>query len=115
MIRNLEQYIRKLIAENKLYTFYKSKDWLNLRQQILNKNHNECYECLKRGKYKRAVTVHHVKEVKIRPDLALSEYYIDENGDKQVNLKPLCKQCHNAEHSRFSPAEKRPQLNKERW
>lgn len=115
MIKNLEKWIRELIAEDKLYKFYKSREWLTLRQNVLGKYHNECQDCLERGKYTRAETVHHINEVKDRPDLALSEYYTDCDGVRRVNLKPLCKQCHNAEHCRFSPAEKRPQLNKERW
>ena len=115
MIRNLAQWIEELIAEDKLYKFYKTKEWLRLRQNIFDKYHNECQECLKLGKYTRAETVHHINEVKDRPDLALSEYFIDEDGKQRPNLIPLCKRCHNAAHCRFSPAEKRPQLNEERW
>lgn len=114
-MRELSTWIRLLIAEDKLYKFYKSKEWRLLRRNILEKCHYECEECLKRGRVTRAREVHHVNEVKHRPDLALSEYYTDEKGEKKRNLKALCMECHNKEHGRFTGGEYRPQLNKERW
>ena len=112
----LEEWIRQLIAEGKEYKFYKTKEWLYLRNKILEKFHYECQECLKKGKYASATTVHHINEVKHRPDLALSEYYIDsKTREKKRNLIPLCHQCHDIAHERFCSGENKKQLNEERW
>lgn len=111
-----EQWIRELIAQGKEYKFYKTKQWLNLRQSILDKYHNECAECREKGKYSRARNVHHINELKHRPDLALNEYYIDSNtGEKKRNLIPLCIDCHNIAHERMCDIEHKKQLNEERW
>lgn len=113
---SLSSWIRELEREGKLYRFYKTREWLELRESVLRDNHNECIRC--KGKepavYTRAVHVHHVNEVKDRPELALSRTYRDAEGVKP-NLLPLCRVCHNAAHGRFSKAEDRPQLNEERW
>ena len=115
-MRDLANWIRQLIAEGKEYKFYKCRAWLELRSRILEKFHYECQECLKRGKYTRAKFVHHINEVKHRPDLALSEYYTDsKTGEKKRNLIPLCQDCHDKAHARFCGGEHKPQLNKERW
>ena len=113
---SLASWIRDLTKSGKLYRFYKTDEWLNLRNQVLSDNHWECSDC-KRKKpaiYSRAVTVHHENEVKDRPELALSRTYRDASGVHE-NLTPLCAKCHNARHDRFSRAEDRPQINIERW
>lgn len=111
-----EQWIRELIQQGKEYKFYKTKEWLQLRQSILDKYHNECQECLKQGKYTEAKNVHHINELKQRPDLALNEYYTDSmTGERKRNLIPLCVECHNIQHKRVCKGEYRPQLNEERW
>jgi 5-methylcytosine-specific restriction endonuclease McrA len=110
----LERWIRELIANGQEVKFYKCKAWRLLRENILAKYHYECQECLKKGKYTRAHTVHHVNELKKRPDLALSEYYTDHEGKKCPNLLPLCLDCHNAEHDRIG-YEPKNYLNEERW
>lgn len=116
---DLGVYIRQLIAEDKLYRFYKSREWLQLRDEVLRDNHYECQHCLRRGKYTRAVMVHHVNEVRKRPDMALSKTYIDIEGREQKNLVPLCFACHETEHDRFekirSDQGKEKFTNKERW
>lgn len=113
---NTEQWIRELIQQGKEYKFYKSRSWLDLRESVLEQFHYECQECCKQGKYKRAETVHHINEVKKRPDLALSEYYIDSmTGEKKRNLIPLCNDCHNKAHERMGYKKPKPQLNVERW
>ena len=74
--------IRALIARDELWRFYKSKDWLRLKEKILKENHHECAECKKRGiitRYdigrdgeKRLLsTVHHVMHVRDHPELAM--------------------------------------------
>lgn len=98
--RSLESWIRELIAEGRLYRFYKSTEFVELRRQVLAREHNECVECRKRGRYRRAKVVHHVNEVRDRPDLALSLYYKDTDGTVKPNLIPLCQECHERAHGR---------------
>ena len=102
--------IRALIARDELWRFYKSKDWLRLKEMVLRENHHECAECKKRGiitRYdigrdgeKRLLsTVHHVMHVRDHPELAMSRMYRDEKtGELKVNLIPVCKRCHNKLH-----------------
>ena len=96
--KQLVSWINELIEEDKLYRFYKSREWLELRARVLYEHHNECVKCRARGKITKAQTVHHVQHVKDRPDLALSQYTTDDEGKQIVNLIPLCNACHNLEH-----------------
>ncbi len=115
----LAEWIRQLIRGNKLYVFYKSNEWLELRSEVLRENHYECQHCLRHGKYTRAVMVHHVNEVRKRPDMALCKTYRDREGQEQKNLVPLCFACHEAEHDRFEKVRaeqgKEKFSNIERW
>lgn len=112
----LSTYIRRLIKANKIELFYQSEDWKELRQSVLDELHNECQECLKLGKYTRADCVHHINEVRNRPDLALSKYYIDKDGNKQRQLVPLCNACHNIAHPEKGFGKcKEKFMNVERW
>lgn len=117
----LTKWINQLIQEDKLYKFYKSKHWLELRAKILQDHHQECINCRAKGRVTKAQTVHHVNHVKDNPGLALSEYYIDSEGNKQRNLLPLCNACHNLEHPEkaykayFINKKKNPDTNPERW
>lgn len=114
--RSLSSYIKELIQMDNLILFYKSKEWLELRAEVLHDLHYECQECLKRGRYTRADCVHHVNEVKKRPDLALSKYYIDEEGNKQRQLIPLCNTCHNIVHDKLGEWQRKDKfVNEERW
>lgn len=94
----LAVYIKRLIAADKVEQFYFTEDWKELRADVLEELHNECQECLKQGKYTEADCVHHVNEVRNRPELALSKWYTDIKGNRQRNLVPLCNQCHNLAH-----------------
>lgn len=108
-----QQEIKKLIEENKLYRFYKSKEWIALKNNVLDKFHHECQWCKEKGKVSRAETVHHVQYVKMHPELALCEFY--EHGGKQYrNLIPLCHDCHDRAHERMK-YRKVKQVNEERW
>lgn len=80
---------------------YNSKLWKNKRISILSRDRWECQDCLKRvkageqlpgydSKIHRAVTVHHIKELKDYPELALND----------ENLISLCAKCHNIRHGR---------------
>ena len=113
--KSLASWIRELIAQGKLYKFYKTDEWKDLRRSILEENHYECAHCREQGKYSKATTVHHVQEVKVRPELALSRTYIDKDGVVRIQLVPLCKRCHNEVHDRFGHSKPKAQLNVERY
>ena len=113
----LATYIRQLICANKIGVFYLSDDWLEVREDVLEYFHHECQECLKRGRVTTAeLCVHHVNEVRQRPDLALSKYYVDGAGQKQYNVVPLCKTCHNIVHDKLGNWQRKEKFtNEERW
>ena len=95
----LDVWIRQLIREDKIYLFYKTDDWLELRDDVMRDAHYECQQCLKNGIYKRAEMVHHINEVRKRPDLALTREFIDAiTNEKIINLVALCNSCHEKEH-----------------
>ena len=112
----LATWIRQLIKANRIELFYKCQEWIELRLEVLIENHYECQECLKRGIYTRADCVHHVNEVRKRPDLALSKFYTDKEGKKQKQLVPLCNKCHNIIHDKLGNYQKKNRFsNEERW
>lgn len=112
----LATWIRQLIKANKIELFYKCQEWVDLRLEVLTEHHYECSECLKHGRYTRADCVHHVNEVRVRPDLALSRFYVDAKGNKQPQLIPLCNKCHNIVHDKLGNYQKKNKFtNKERW
>lgn len=126
----LRRWIEKLIADDELWRFYKSKEFIKFKTDILKENHYECYECKKRGiitRYdtdkdgnKRILsTVHHVRHVREYPELALSRTFIDDEGKMQLQLIPVCKACHNKLHPEkqkkaYTKNEERFE-NEERW
>lgn len=115
---SLVAWIRKLMKEDTMYKFYKTDDWLELREDVLEENNYECVMCRDKGIYSKAQTVHHVNEVKQNPMLALSKYFIDSKGKQQKNLLPLCNKCHNEIHERFAGfgrTNKDKFTNEERW
>ena len=114
--KSLREYIRELIKKDKLEQFYITDDWRELREEILRDFHYECQECLKKGTYTKADCVHHINEVRHRPDLALSRHYIDEKGMKQLNLIPLCNTCHNIIHEKLTKFKRKDMFtNEEKW
>ena len=113
----LEAWINELIRTNKLYKFYKSKEWRELSDTIKKENHNECVFCKRRGIHSPARSVHHVQWVRKHPRLALSRTYIY-NGQEYDNLISLCESCHNEQHpeKRVKPELKKERFtNEERW
>jgi 5-methylcytosine-specific restriction enzyme A len=95
-----------LIQTNNLMKFYKSKEWLQLRKEVLERDNYECQSCKRKGRYRKAKNVHHIKEVKTHPELAL---------DKD-NCESICIQCHNDEHKRLDKyIKKKKFVNEERW
>ena len=113
---SLASYIRKLIAEDRIVEFYQSDDWKELRAEVLEDYHNECQECLKLGRYTQADCVHHVNEVRNRPDLALSKTYTDSEGQQHRQLVPLCNTCHNIVHDKLGNWQRKDKFtNEEKW
>lgn len=106
----IEQWIRELIEKDELWKFYKSRQWIRLKESVLKAAHYECQECRAQGKITRydidsegnkrlLSTVHHVMHVRDHPELALSRTYKDmETGEVKQNLIPVCKACHNKLH-----------------
>ncbi|WP_407938551.1 HNH endonuclease [Niallia nealsonii] len=100
------EYLIQLIREDKLIKFYKSRAWKDLREVALRRDNYECQNCKGRGRYHRAQCVHHIKEVKPHPELALT---LD-------NLMSLCNACHNQVHDRVAAKRGQPKfVNEERW
>ena len=74
--------------------FYHSTAWKRCRETYLNKRHGLCEECLKRGLYVPADTVHHI--------IHLSPENI---GDPNItlgdgNLYAVCRDCHAKIHAK---------------
>lgn len=106
------QTINQLIREDRLIKFYQSPAWRALRKQALTRDNFECQECKRkgrvvstpmhtpgdpqgnapRGRNKNSLHVHHIKEIKDYPELALVI----------TNLETLCQPCHNKVHDRFT-------------
>ena len=81
------------MTDEEAKTFYKSMAWERKRMEVLAMDHYECQLCKQHGRYRKANTVHHVIELKRRPDLATS---IWNNGKRQ--LISLCRDCHEKVH-----------------
>ena len=113
--RRLQQLIG-LIQEGREHEFYLWPEWRNedygMRAKVLKLDHNECQECKKKGRFRPATIVHHVKHLKDRPDLALSIY-----DGKERQLESVCKRCHEELHPesqrQFKSAEQ--PVTEERW
>lgn len=112
--RSLAAWIRELIRDGEIWRFYKTREFMDLRQKVLNEFHHECADCLEKGRYTRAVLVHHEKEVRDRPDLALSEWYVDGDGNRRRNLVPLCFNCHELRHNRAYHGKNRHKRDRKR-
>ena len=114
--RPLAVWIRQLIRKGKLHLFYQTEEWKDLRAEVLEDLHHECQCCLVRGEYVRADCVHHVNEVRQRPDLALSAWYVDRYGNRKRNLLPLCNTCHNNVHEKLIKWQQKNKFtNEEKW
>lgn len=125
----LRVYIQRLIDADEVEKFYQTDDWRELKEEVLRDFHNECQECLKRGKVSTSekwmedgklrtarLHVHHVNELRHRPELALSKWYTDEKGQRLPNLVPLCKTCHNLVHEKLKTWQNKERFtNEEKW
>ncbi|MBU8800510.1 HNH endonuclease signature motif containing protein [Bacillus licheniformis] len=68
--------------------FYKSTAWAKCRALVLKRDHHLCQDCLANKTITKAETVHHIKELREYPELALDA----------SNLVSLCNPCHNKRH-----------------
>lgn len=87
-------FVRCCIREGRVHDFYVWGPWKAKRLEILKADHYECQECKKRGRYRRAVLVHHVKHLRDHPELALCDTYTDWQGQERRQLISVCKECH---------------------
>lgn len=85
--------------------FYKSKEWLRKRDDILDRDNNECQKCKRSGGFSKATCVHHKKHLRDYPELGLTD----------SNLESLCDACHNEEHPEKLHKEVKKPLTEERW
>ncbi len=96
--------------------FYASPQWRRKRKKVLSDDKHECQIHKAKGQYVKACIVHHEKHLDEFPELALEDYYINENGERKRQLISVCRECHESvchpERLRWNVAE---QLNEERW
>ena len=112
----LERFIKEMIKANTIYKFYKTKEWLYIKNKMKNKFHNECVDCRKLGRITMCEVVHHEQYVRKYPRLALDEFYIDKKGNRKRNLIPLCHACHLKRHGYHNMNNSNKKiLNSEKW
>lgn len=110
------------MTDKEAKAFYNSKPWKKKRLKILDRDHHECQDCIKRIKdanekgilldredahIRRGTEVHHLQELKEHPELALTD----------SNLITLCTVCHNIRHGRQTHIipKKSVKITKEMW
>lgn len=109
MIKKLIEGIKK----GNTHYFYTSRTWRRKRKEIIKRDNNECQICKANGKAatgtkEEPLIVHHIKELKDRPDLCLTD----------SNLLTVCNDCHeNVCHPKRlgKYQEKKGFTNEERW
>lgn len=105
----LPKRILKAIQAGDTKKFYKWGVWKKKRLKILRRDNNECQRCKAEGGFSNATTVHHIKHLRDRPDLALVD----------SNLSSRCDACHNKEHpeklKKYHAGEGKEPITPERW
>ena len=87
--------LQAMLANVTSNRFYDWPEWEQVRNDVLKLDNMECQLCKQRRRYRRPALVHHVKHLKVRPDLALS--VVDpETGERQ--LLSVCRGCHEELH-----------------
>lgn len=106
--KTLAQWVRELERSGKRELFYATKEWKQLRAEVLH-DQPLCQDCLAKSpaEFSRAVYVHHVNELHDRPDLGLTRQWVDATGQVHDNLVALCMDCHEARHNRFVKGRRR--------
>lgn len=97
MTKQFLNWLIALIKSDNIHPFYICKEWLQTRSNVLKIDKNECQICKEKGRYTKAELVHHVNHLKKSPELALSIWYVDADGNKKRNLISVCKDCHETE------------------
>ena len=102
------------IVDKATMRFYKSKQWRDVREQVLKRDNYECQACKRQGKVTtidkskhKSLDVDHILELESHPELA---YDMD-------NLETLCVSCHNKKHNRYQSKWKMKNENSkdEKW
>lgn len=73
-------------------SFYKSKAWQRVRENVMQRDGRLCVDCLKAGIYRPAEEVHHIEE--LTPE-NINDPSISLN---MANLVSLCRECHQKRH-----------------
>src|SRR5690625_1690206 len=84
----MSRYYDKYKRDQKARAFYKSVAWQKARELALVRDSYMCQRCLRNKRVTKANVVHHIKELRDYPDLALE---LD-------NLESLCHSCHTRHH-----------------
>lgn len=105
--------ILELIEEGKLYKFYKSKEWKQVKGEVLRDAKYKCEWCRERGRLVAAEEVHHIQFLKKHPSLALEKEFTYQ-GNRYKNLVALCHDCHDKAHGRMK-YKKKVELTEEKW
>lgn len=99
--------------------FYDSKEWKQLRAEVMKRDNYECQECRRKGlvfidtyeyserarRKKIKLVVDHIKELEDYPELALD---LD-------NLETICVKCHNEKHGRVFERKQNKWEHDEKW
>lgn len=120
------QWLRQLIENDEVDKFYHDKEWIRVTEQVKKMDHYECQQCKREGRMTLQgqlnnrgkpvqMSVHHKKEVKKYPELALSIFYVDETGKRKRNLEYICEPCHNKEHNKLQAKKQKKFINEEKW
>ena len=109
--------VAQLVKEGREHEFYCSPDWRKKRRRVLRRDKGECQLCKARGRYRKAVLVHHVLHLKDRPDLALCDTYTDGEGVERRQLISVCRECHETvcHPERMRKQVKERFVTQERW
>lgn len=87
--RHYDITVRQSKEGLKYYKFYRSAEWLNMRELILSRYYGLCLGCWYKGlnNSSEILIIHHIIGLKENWDLRL----------KPDNLIPLCRHCHEGE------------------
>jgi len=105
MSRSYNRHYDKYKRDKKARAFYKSREWRAVRLLALDRDHHECQECKRQGRVSKGQNVHHIKELRDHPELALE---LD-------NLETLCIRCHNETHDKTFGSEPNRWADDEMW
>ncbi len=76
------------MRRDKVDKLYHTQGWAKVRRLALERDHNLCQVCQRKGLFTIADTVHHKTHAR---DDETKFYELD-------NLESICRECHNKEH-----------------